>query len=171
MAKWRGVVLLDTNVILEAWRVAAWRALRGGYALETVEECVIETQTGFQNRRVEQRVDRAALLAGLKTVHKVAPAEHAAAVVQDGEVAMLDEGEKALWAHALSRRDSWVLCGPDKASLRIGIRAGYRDRLVSLERLLGDVGFRPKQPLKLAYSQIWLDRTLAEIAQREGKIV
>ena len=34
MARWGGPVLVDTNAIIEAWRVNAWRALRGGYALE-----------------------------------------------------------------------------------------------------------------------------------------
>jgi hypothetical protein len=170
MARWRGPVLVDTNAIVEAWRVDAWRALRGGYTLETVEECVIETQTGFQKRRPEQQIDRQTLLAGLKTVHKVSDAERAAALVRDGEIAMLDEGEKALWAHSLARSDAWVLCGPDKASMRIGVRANLRDRLISVERLLDDVGFSPKTPLKSAYRQDWLTRTLVELAQREGKI-
>jgi hypothetical protein len=170
MARWRGPVLLDTNAIVEAWRVDAWRALRGGYALETVEECVIETQTGYQNRRPEQQIDHGTLLAGLKAVHKVSEAERAAALVRDGEIAMLDEGEKALWAHALARSDVWVLCGPDKASLRIGVRLGLRERLVALESLLDDVGFRPKTALRSAYRRDWLDRALAELAQREGRI-
>ena len=170
MARWRGTVLVDTNVIIEAWRVDAWRALSGGFALETVEECVIETQTGYQNRRPEQQVDREALVAGFKAVHKVPDAERAAALVRDGDIAMLDEGEKALWAHALARSDAWVLCGPDKASLRIGIRANLRDRLIALERLLEDAGFRPKTPLRTGYRQDWLSRTLIELAQREGKI-
>ncbi len=170
MARWRGPVLVDTNVIIEAWRVDAWRALRGGYALETVEECVIETQTGYQNRRPEQRIDREALLAGLKAIHQVPDTERAMALIRDGEIAMLDEGEKALWAHALARPDAWVLCGPDKASLRIGVRLNLRDRLVALERLLDDAGFRPKTPLKGAYRQDWLSRTLVELAQQEGKI-
>jgi len=95
--------------------VNAWRALCGGYALETVEECVIETQTGYQNRRPDQQIERQPLLAGLKAVHEVSDAERAAALVRDGEITMLDEGEKALWAHALARPDAWVLCGPDKA--------------------------------------------------------
>jgi len=171
VARWRGPVLVDTNVIVEAWRIDAWRALCGGYALETVEECVIETQTGYQNRRSEQQIDREALLTGLEAVHKVSDAERAAALIRDGEIAMLDEGEKALWAHALARPDAWVLCGPDKASLRIGVRANLRDRLVSLERLLDDAGFRPRTPLKGAYRQNWLSHTLVELAQREGKIV
>ena len=161
---------MDTNVIIEAWRVDAWRALRGGYALETVEECVIETQTGYQNRRPEQQIDQETLLAGLKAVNKISDDERAAALIRDGEIAMLDEGEKALWAHALARTDAWVLCGPDKASLRIGVRLGFRDRLVALERLLDDAGFRPKTPLKGVYRQDWLNHTLVELAQREGKI-
>lgn len=170
MARWRGPVLVDTNVVIEAWRVNAWRALCGGYRLETVEDCVIETQTGYQNRRPEQQIDGAVLRAGLKGVHVVSDAEQAAAFVRDSDIALLDTGEKALWAHALARGDAWVLCGPDKASLRIGVRLGLRDRLVSLERLLDDAGYRPKTPLKLPYRQDWLSRTLVELAQREGKI-
>jgi hypothetical protein len=161
---------VDTNAIIEAWRVDAWRALSGGYHLETVEECVIETQTGLQNRRPEQQIDRKALLAGLKAVHKVSDAERAAVLVRDGEIAMLDEGEKAIWAHALARPDTWVLCGPDKASLRIGVRSNLRDRLVALGGLLDDAGFRPKLRLRDAYRRDWLNRTLVELAQREGKI-
>jgi hypothetical protein len=161
---------VDTNAIIEAWRVNAWRALCGGYALETVEECVIETQTGYQNRRPEQHIDREVLLAGLKVVHEVSDAERAAALIRDGEITMLDEGEKALWAHALARADAWVLCGPDKASLRIGVRLNLRDQLIALERLLDDAGFHPKTPLKGAYRQDWLSRTLVELAQREGKV-
>lgn len=45
-----------------------------------------------------------------------------------------------------------------------------RDRLVPLERLLDDAGFRLKTPLKGAYCRGWLDRTLVELAQREGKL-
>jgi hypothetical protein len=51
MARHRGTVLVDTNVILEAHRSGSWRALTGGYGVETVEDCVNETQTGFQRRR------------------------------------------------------------------------------------------------------------------------
>ena len=40
MARHSGPVLVDTNVILESHRVESWRALAGGYRLETVEDCV-----------------------------------------------------------------------------------------------------------------------------------
>ena len=57
----------------------------------------------------------------------------------------LDPGEKSLWAHAITRNDAWMMCGPDKASLLTGVRLGFRNRLVALEKLL------------------WLAQTLSEI--------
>ena len=63
-----------------------------------------------------------------------------------------------MWAHALTRNDAWVLCGPDKASLRFGVRLGFRERLVALEWLLDGVGYRPKPDLRPAYTSKWLKR-------------
>ena len=57
MARHRGTVLVDTNVILEAHRTGSWRALTGGYAVETAEDCVTKTQTGFQRRRPEHQIE------------------------------------------------------------------------------------------------------------------
>jgi hypothetical protein len=167
MARHRGPVLVDTNVILECWRVGAWRALTGGYGVETVEDCVIETQTGYQRRRAEQRIDQTALQASLAAVHKVSDAERAAAIVRDPLFSYLDVGEQSLWAHALARSDAWVLCGPDKASLRLGMRGGLRDRLVALEHLLHDVGYPRRTALRTNYTSGWLGKTLAEFVMTE----
>jgi hypothetical protein len=169
MARHRGPVLVDTNAIIECWRVSAWKALTGGYAVETVEMCEIETQTGLQRRRAELQIDRKVLRATLKAVHPVSDAEKAVALLRDDQVRFLDAGELMLWAHALGRTNAWVLCGPDKASLRVGIRLGLRDRLVSLEGLLADVGHRPRVGLRLAYTAKWLDQTLGELAHLERK--
>jgi hypothetical protein len=76
----------------------------------------------------------------------------------------LDVGERSLWAHALTREDPWVLCGPDKASLRFGVRLGFRERMVALEALLDDAGYRAKRALKTAYTRRWLEGTLGEMA-------
>lgn len=168
MARHRGPVLMDTNVILESWRVGAWRALAGGYRLETVEDCVMETQTGYQRRRPEQQIELAELQASLAAIHKVGDRERAAGVVRDELFTRLDIGEQSLWAHALTRADAWVLCGPDKASLRFGVRLGLRDRLVALEALLHDAGHRPAIALRDAYTSGWLARTLGEIVIMEG---
>lgn len=34
-----------------------WRALADSYRVETVEDCVTETQTGFQRRQLEGQID------------------------------------------------------------------------------------------------------------------
>ncbi len=170
MARHQGPVLVDTNVVLESFRIGAWRALAGGYPVETVEDCVTETQTGFQRRRPEQQIDPVALGASLAAVHSVGVRELAALAVMASDIA-LDVGERSLWAHALTRADGWILCGPDKASLRFGVRLGHRDRLVALEQLLDEVGYRPKAPLKLPYTSRWLAQTLNEfvLAERPGR--
>ena len=127
-------VLVDTNVIIEAHRTQAWRALIGGYGVETVEDCVTETQTGFQRRRSEEAIDRGQLRESLANVYAVSDLERAELAVRVDGIA-LDLGEWSLWAHARGREGPWVLCGPDKASLRCGVRLGFRDQLVSLEGL------------------------------------
>ena len=169
MPRHRGTVLVDTNVILEAYRSGSWPALAGGYDVETVEACVTETRTGFQRRRPERQIDVAGLRESLAAVHGVAPLDRARLAVRAGNI-LLDEGESALWAHALSRDDDWVICGPDKASLRCGVSLGLRDRLVSLEGLLDDVGFRPRIDLREAYGKHWHERTVGELvlAERNG---
>ena len=161
-------VLVDTNVIIESHRTRSWRTLTQRYRVETVEACVMETQTGAQNRRPEQQIDAAALRASL-AVHAVSNLELASALLRDEQVRMLDPGEQALWAHALSRSDAWVLCGPDKASVRLGVRLGFRDRMVSLEGLLDEVGFRPRVPLRTNYTKQWLAACLTELALQEKR--
>lgn len=168
MIRHRGSVLVDTNAIFEAHRTASWRALTGGYCVETVEECVTETQTGLQRRRREQQVDAADLRERLGAVHAVEDRARAGLAVRIGDLA-LDEGEAALWAHALTRDDGWILCGPDRASLRCGVRLGFRERLVSLERLLDDVGHRPRVALRPAYRREWHDRVVGELVLAESR--
>ena len=82
MARHAGPVLVDTNVIFEASRIGAWRALSSGYALETVEDCVTETQTGFQRRSAEQKIDAGKLRSSLRKVHSVGD-RHLAALALD----------------------------------------------------------------------------------------
>jgi hypothetical protein len=170
MARHTGPVLVDTNVILECFRVGSWRALSGGYGLETVEDCVTETQTGFQRRRPEAQIEVGLLRASLTAVQPVGDAERAVVALSAPDIA-LDIGEQSLWAHALSRKDGWVLCGPDKASMRFGVRLGFKDRLVALETLLADAGHRPKEALRLAYTSKWLNTALGEmfIAEKMGR--
>ena len=65
-------VLVDTNVIIESYRTSTWRALTGGnFRVETVADCVTETQTGFQLRRPELTIDIDQLKHSLFAVNSV----------------------------------------------------------------------------------------------------
>ena len=167
MARHSGPVLVDTNVILECHRTGSWRALSSGYDVETVEDCVTETQTGFQRRRPETHINESALRTSLKAIHAVVDAQRVVVAAQAVGIA-LDAGELDLWAHALARHDSWVLCGPDFASMRFGVRLGLKDRLIALETLLAAVGYSTSSKLRDAYTSKWLDRVLGELFIAEG---
>ena len=168
MARHRGTVLVVTNVILEAHRTGSWRALTGGYRVETVEDCLTKTQTGFQLRRPKRHIDETELRDRLADVHAVEDLERAVLAIRAGNIA-LDRGEASLWAHALNRDDDWILCGPDKASLRCGVRLELRERLVSMEGLLDDVGHRLGTALRAAYTRQWHERMLGELVLAERK--
>ncbi|MBI5162748.1 MAG: hypothetical protein HY985_02475 [Magnetospirillum sp.] len=170
MASHSGPLLVDTNAILECHRTASWRALTQRYRTEAVEKCVEETLTGFQNRRPELQIDQVELRRSLAAVHAVADADLAQALAREARIVDLDPGEKHLWAHALTRADAWVLCGPDASSLRIGIRLGLRDRLVSLEGLLNDIGHRSNPQLKVQYAKRWHEAKLSDLASLETGI-
>ena len=125
-----------------------------------------ETQTGFQLRRNEETIDAAELQESLAAVHSVSVRERAELALRKRNIA-LDEGEEALWAHALGRSDLWLLCGPDRASLRCGVRLGHRERLASLEELLTYVGHRPPTGLRRPYTKKWHDRVVGQIYLEE----
>lgn len=166
MARHTGPVLLDTNTILDAHRIGAWAALQNGYQLETVEDCVTETQTGFQHRKPEEQIDPVQLRKDFNAVHEVDDSHRAVVCIHADGIA-LDRGELSLWAHALARKDAWVLCGPDKASLRFGVRMKCRDRMISLERLLTEAG-RSARGLDEKHTTKWLSRVLGEFVLDEG---
>ena len=64
--------------------------------METVEDCITETQTGFQRRRQERRIDEAQLRNRLAGVHAVGDLELAVLAIRAGDIAM-DQGETSLW--------------------------------------------------------------------------
>lgn len=163
MPRHAGTVFVDTNVILECHRVGAWKALTKGFIVETVDECVAETQPGAQRRRKEERINQDRLRNQLAAAHSVGNRDLAQLAVCTPGL-QLDEGEEALWAYAIGRDDDWVFCGPDAASLRCGVRLGFRERLRSLEGLLKDLGHLPDIPLKEHYTEQWQRQKLDEIA-------
>ena len=67
------VVLVDTNVILEAHAKGCWKVLAGAFQLETVERCITETQTGLQFRHPELQIGEANLRSSLKAIYPASP--------------------------------------------------------------------------------------------------
>lgn len=152
-------ILVDTNVILEGHSVGFWNMLAGAFHLETVEECILETQSGKQARNPELVINEESLRKSFKTVHTVSQKQIAKVLTLGG--AALDYGERALWAHAFDRKDAWILCGPDKASMRFGFQNGFRERLVSLGELLKDGNIN--KTLRPHFEKQWLDNFIRDL--------
>lgn len=161
----RTVVLVDTNAIIEAVRTSTWNALTGGLLFQTVEECAEEAGRGDSNKPSYVAVSNKDLIR-LHKVHRVSDANRAHYLLRDPDAMGMDPGERDLFAHACSREASgdsvWVVCSPDKASIRAAVRIGWADRLVSLERLSDEVGARPKLPFKAHFGETFLSQFRTE---------
>lgn len=154
------VVLVDTNVIIEGHLRSCWAALAGAYRLQTAEQCVVEAMTGRHDWN-GKRPSEPKLRQSFNSIHSVGTFELAEVALRGG--AALDPGEQALWAHALARTDAWILCGPDRASMRFGYEQDQRDRLVSLGGLLRQIRFTPSNPLRPHFEQAWLDDVINKL--------
>lgn len=155
----QAVVLVDTNVIIEAVRTNCWNALTGEFAVETVEECRDEALRGDATGAgyiavAQDDLDR---LASVHAVSKVSQARFAMAYAA---APSMDDGERDLFAHTLGRAEdgdsNWALCSPDKASIKAGVSLGWGEKLRSLEALCKAVGARPSPPLAGNYEERWL---------------
>ncbi len=164
MARSRAPILLDNNVIGDAVDLGVWKALLGAYAgqLETVTE--VEAEAGTYFREQENSAELMSSLKQLK-IHTVTKLDQAKLVASLGGLE-LDSGERDLWAHARERKDRWILCGPDKASLRTAVKLGLRDRLVSLEQLLEEAGLSTKR-LPNHQTRKWLEKTVGQFVVEE----
>jgi hypothetical protein len=112
------VVLADTNVLLEAHRIGCLKALCAQHSIVTVRKCIEETQTGFHLRPPEGTISREFLQSSLLEIAEVSKLELATLELRLPSGPYLDDGEKHLLAYALTRSDSYSLCGPDRAMIR-----------------------------------------------------
>lgn len=134
-------VFLDTNVIIECFRIGVWGELSRGHRLETVDEVVTEAMTGDSGRRDRVAVGRDALLEGLSELpHVVVKAERNQLLLQYPNGPSLDPGERDLFAylnsHALPLAQFVVVGTADKGAIAFSHLPGWLDQLVSLEELL-----------------------------------
>jgi len=151
MIKPGDVLLVDTNAIIEALRVNCWKAIAVRYKVETVAECVQELGTGSKANQKDVELVR-----DTARVHNVTPMERIALNQSYDLSDLMDAGERDLVAHALSRRDTWFLCGPDKSTIRALHSLDLLARAVSLERLIQVARIPVKLAIKDNYMEHWL---------------
>ena len=137
------IVLVDTNVIIEAFRTRCWKALTAYYRLETVEKCCEEALTGDRRRPGYVEVDAGVLKEKL-IIHRVESLERAALVLACPDADALDAGERHLFAHAHGRKDAWITTCADRAAVRIALTLGWKERICSLEMLCKPAGAKPE---------------------------
>src|SRR5438094_541383 len=120
------VVLVDTNIIIEAVRTGCWTALTTHFEVHTVENCCAAARTGDAPRPGYVIVDEKALRTRL-VVQQVSALELATLRIKDLEAFRLDPGERDLWSHALARTDAWVASCCDQAAVGAAVRLGWGD--------------------------------------------
>ncbi len=142
------VVLVDTNAVIEAVRTGCWAAITGRFSVETVQECYDEAlRDAHRPGYIEVTVED---LGRLSAVHAVTDLQRATLALRYEYADGLDDGERDLLAHAIDRvtPPSWLLCSPDKASVRAAVALGAGDALTSLEWLGRQAGARPRPALR-----------------------
>ncbi|MCA1935138.1 MAG: hypothetical protein LDL37_06775 [Asticcacaulis sp.] len=160
MPKHKGPILLDNNAIGDAVDLNKWKALVGAYKHQLHTVRTVSEEAGSYFAKLSKREELMVSLGNL-SVHEVTDADRVGLHLAIPGVT-LDAGERDLWAHARKRQDAWILCGPDKASVRAAIKLGLQDRLISLEELLTDAGISTKG-LPDSQTKKWLDQAKNKI--------
>jgi hypothetical protein len=149
------LVLVDTVAIKAAHQLGCWNALRKTYRLETVEKCVEEACRLDRNGRRLVNREAAEIKAEIET-RPVTAVQRAVVLLKVGSRVDLDDGERDLLAYALTLdRQTWWLCGPDKATLIALSRLQLLERMVSLETLASSVGHKVRG-WEEQYTEKWL---------------
>ncbi len=150
-------VLLDNCAISACLSAGGWKALCARYRLETVEEIAAEAGTGHEYREVVDGIEFREQV----HVHQVSNRDRLQKTIEYADLQRMDEGERDLWVHALGRVDSWILCGPDNASVRFAVISGNAGRLISLEELFERIGFSAA-PLGVQHRKKWLREKISQ---------
>lgn len=155
------LVFLDTNALIEAFRVSAWPSLAGAFRLATVETCCVEADRGDARSRGYVAVDVPKVRA-TAMIERATPPQLAALDIRLGAVIGLDAGERELLAHLITRQDAWLVCSPDTACVLALHHLALLERSVALEQLLDGAGVRAS--LRYNHTRRWLEALRTQIA-------
>lgn len=151
------VVLLDTNVFVEAHRVECLDALGKEFKIVTVDKVVEEIHTGEHLRDPKVNIDRKHLDSLLSEVVEMDEDDVLDWMEEHNGLQGTHDGERHLIALGLELigqgNDVWFLSSPDIGAMRVMYNLGWRDRLISLEKMLDVLSCNPKQPLRDNYTE------------------
>nr|WP_281720301.1 hypothetical protein [Nitrosomonas nitrosa] len=154
------IVLVDTNIIIEAHRAKCWKAVVNAFKIQTVEKCCEEAATGDKRSADHVAID-VEEMKKVVAVHSVELADLALMETELAEPDRIDIGEKHLLAHALGRTGVWYLSASDRAAVKAGSELKLLEKFVSLETLANAVGMSPQ--LKKHFTEKWLSALRTEI--------
>jgi len=160
------VVLVDTNVIIEAFRTRCWNAVTAHFSVETAEKCYEEALTGDPARPGFVMVDAEQLRRGLRARHALTSDARGALAVNLAFPDALDAGERDLLAHAIGRSDAWIASCADRAAVNAALELGFEERFVSLEVMARESGARPA--LRHHFTDKWLSGVRTEYKMDRG---
>lgn len=138
-------------IVIEAVRTGCWNAITGQRQLVTVSTVAEELRRGDPG--VEGYVTVAEGHIGRMRVEALDPLDAATFRLRYADADGMDDGERDLMAHTVSRSEPYELCSCDKALVRAAHAMGTIERLVSLETLAASTGARPRPPLKVQFTE------------------
>ena len=156
-------VFLDTNVLIEAFRIGIWPIIGQNFSLETVEKCIEEALTGDPGSRGYVRIDPKRLKGGLHCIHRVDKLMLSDLMISHPYCAGLDDGELHLfaWLYAKARNgsDQLLISTADKAAIYAANQLAWLDSVVSLQELASSAGVNRRQTNLLAahHKTKWLE--------------
>lgn len=154
-------VLVDTCVIIEAFRINCWKALCIHFDVETVDCCVIECCTGDPLQPGRVQISRDELIEGLALVHEVDNTMLAMLRLDYPHLPALDDGELHLMAWLYAHPEDAVLTAistTDRAAVRATHVMALLDRVTSLQELglAAGVGRKQLENLQSHFEEDWL---------------
>lgn len=161
-------VLVDTCIIIEAFRTHCWTALCHTYSVETVEKCVEECATGDPFDPKRTIVPRPTLMASLACCHVVSSTDLFNLSDQVSGLPAIDDGERHMmaWLHANQPVDAALLLSTaDRAAIRAAHVLGLLAQVSSLETLGKSAGVDKVQLSKLKdhFKEQWLSSARLKI--------
>lgn len=136
-------IIVDTNVIIECFRIGVWKELSQRFLIETVEECCKEALAGDRHRSDYIEVQESILREGCHMVHQVSKRDLDLLDLEYEQMLRLDSGERHLFAWLLANdiklSDVTVISTADKGAIvRSNDHPGWMDGLWSLEEVMRD---------------------------------